>query len=680
MRKSLPSASNLLKKYYCSDMTITLPLRSNSSTFFLFFMVGGANFSLPTALHINHFLQWVQTHRPPAPSFSVQYGRDFLFRADNLRLIVICVMPIRRCFYEELGVSQAADENEIRRAYRVAALASHPDKNVGAGEAEAAERFKAVQHAYEVLSDPHERAWYDSHRNQILRGRDPSHANQDELSTTSAEASEVDLFAYFTSTAYNGYGDEPDSFYSVFGQVFETLAREERTAGLMDALVQFGTSQSDWSTVRDFYRDWSGFTSKKSFGFADKWNLADAPNRDYRRVMERENKRERAKMKKEFNSLVRELVSFVKKRDPRVKARKDVEEEEKAAREEIARRKEEQYRANRKAQAAHTRAQRDEALEEDADALDEILAQVALDELIEHDRKINRGQSNVGATIAQESSDGEAADGCESDAHTSDEDERYQDESISERRPSAATTGNISEESSFSMIDLFCITCRKKFRTEPQMKNHLQSKKHVASAAKLRSQLVEEDARYLPSFEKCDSEKSYVQENENADNAVSIAKNRKTRRRQHRRHTVIESDTETQSDDKSSHGNNSLDNENSNEFGQAEALVGNYVETLPAGAEDKESQQTSGVVEASVYTEKASKSKLDRREKRRQKRRDKAYAQDVAPADPSDNEHKCNVCGTYFTSRNRLFCHVRETNHAIHVDAQPKTSNRRKRQ
>ena len=46
------------------------------------------------------------------------------------------------------------------------ALKHHPDKNVGADPDEAKALFQDLQQAYEVLSDPQERAWYDSHRSE----------------------------------------------------------------------------------------------------------------------------------------------------------------------------------------------------------------------------------------------------------------------------------------------------------------------------------------------------------------------------------------------------------------------------------------------------------------------------------------------------------------------------------
>jgi curved DNA-binding protein len=62
-------------------------------------------------------------------------------------------------YYETLGVSRDADEKEIRRAFRRLARQYHPDVNPG--DAEAEERFKEINEAYEVLSNPEKRAKYD---------------------------------------------------------------------------------------------------------------------------------------------------------------------------------------------------------------------------------------------------------------------------------------------------------------------------------------------------------------------------------------------------------------------------------------------------------------------------------------------------------------------------------------
>ncbi len=65
----------------------------------------------------------------------------------------------KRDYYEILGVGRTADETELKKAFRQLALKHHPDRNLGDKHAE--ERFKEINEAYAVLSDPDKRAQYD---------------------------------------------------------------------------------------------------------------------------------------------------------------------------------------------------------------------------------------------------------------------------------------------------------------------------------------------------------------------------------------------------------------------------------------------------------------------------------------------------------------------------------------
>ena len=67
-----------------------------------------------------------------------------------------------RDYYEVLGVPRTASADDIKRAYRQLARKHHPDLQPAAERARAAERFKEINEAYEVLSDPDKRAKYDA--------------------------------------------------------------------------------------------------------------------------------------------------------------------------------------------------------------------------------------------------------------------------------------------------------------------------------------------------------------------------------------------------------------------------------------------------------------------------------------------------------------------------------------
>ena len=73
-----------------------------------------------------------------------------------------------RDLYEILGVSKTASEDELKKAYRKLARKYHPDGTRATTEAE--ERFKEVQGAYDVLSDPEKRKQYDQVGPRIFTG------------------------------------------------------------------------------------------------------------------------------------------------------------------------------------------------------------------------------------------------------------------------------------------------------------------------------------------------------------------------------------------------------------------------------------------------------------------------------------------------------------------------------
>mmetsp|Transcript_24208 Transcript_24208/g.43037 ORF Transcript_24208/g.43037 Transcript_24208/m.43037 type:complete len:512 (+) Transcript_24208:6-1541(+) len=206
--------------------------------------------------------------------------------------------------YELLGVDTSATQDDLKLAYRKQALIWHPDKNPN-NVHEATERFKMIQEAYNTLTDPRERAWYDAHKEQILHGK----------------KSEVDLWPYFSSSAYpEGFTDGPLGFFTVYRDLFESLSRSENVEVDKKNAVSrpsFGTAETEEAQVLAFYSYWSEFVTVKAFTNADLYNPADGPNRRVRRLIEDENKKERQKAKRAYIELVRNLVDYLKKRDPR---------------------------------------------------------------------------------------------------------------------------------------------------------------------------------------------------------------------------------------------------------------------------------------------------------------------------------------------------------------------------
>ncbi|MDI3340202.1 MAG: DnaJ C-terminal domain-containing protein [Sphaerobacter sp.] len=118
-------------------------------------------------------------------------------------------------YYKILGVSRDADEKTIKRAYRKLARQYHPDVNKGDPRAE--ERFKEINEAYQVLSDPEKRAKYDRF------GADWERYQQAE--TAGAGPTWTDFADWFTGgrRPSGARTESREAGESVFSDFFETL-------------------------------------------------------------------------------------------------------------------------------------------------------------------------------------------------------------------------------------------------------------------------------------------------------------------------------------------------------------------------------------------------------------------------------------------------------------------------
>jgi curved DNA-binding protein len=133
-----------------------------------------------------------------------------------------------RDYYEILGLTRAADADEVKRAYRKLARKFHPDVSK---EKNAEDKFKEVQEAYEVLRDPEKRAAYDHLGRDFRNGQQfrppPDWSQRFGNSGGSQRFSDLNGFSDFFSSLFGGAG--PGAGHS---------AQTDSDAGHLDVTIE----------------------------------------------------------------------------------------------------------------------------------------------------------------------------------------------------------------------------------------------------------------------------------------------------------------------------------------------------------------------------------------------------------------------------------------------------------
>ena len=128
-------------------------------------------------------------------------------------------MPTKRDYYDVLGVSRNASLEEIKKAYRKLALEWHPDRNKSP---QAEERFKEINEAYEVLSDPEKRAAYDQfgHAAFTPGGMGGFEGFPGGFTRTYKKGPFTYTYTTFGSSPFEGFGFDFEGFSDPF-EIFE---------------------------------------------------------------------------------------------------------------------------------------------------------------------------------------------------------------------------------------------------------------------------------------------------------------------------------------------------------------------------------------------------------------------------------------------------------------------------
>lgn len=504
----------------------------------------------------------------------------------------------------------------------------------------------------------------------------------------------LDVFPYFTTACFKGFNDDAEGFYTVYRNVFEKLATED--IEYMDdpeeyeTIPNFGKSSSNTEFMLKFYNYWESYCTKKSFVWLYTHNINEIRDRRILKLVDKEHKKIQQKARKERNEEIRNLVMFVKKRDRRFVEYKKLLEE--------------------KAQLNRLKSQQNN-----------------LDQIKKRNEDIAEQQKNSKGSVEQQEQMRQL-------------EEKYLNQYDDDSESSSDETSQIDEELENCDLndenyddELYCVACNKFFMNEATKVNHDSSKKHKFNLELLQAEMSNEESNFQKqnvevvqeNAEKDEDDDEVLDEEEEVE-IVKKSKGKKSKKKNKKvfnydddtdeeevvaenietpgEEVILEEEVKKESSEDELWDNNKKGKKSKTKKTKPESSKLTVEPTVKETDEEvtlkKEVKIESSDDEKWNNSKKGKKSKAKKTkpESSKLKVESKESDEDDVPKidvkkkvkpdsddedEEQDNDLSCVTCHQLFTSKNKLFTHLKKTNHSVFVDKlkaeKPEKNSRRKK-